>query len=436
MAAGLRTTTLRVPGLLLLEHELEVPLAHPGLAPAAAGPQRERLSVFAREVRAADDPDAASRPLLVFLQGGPGNEAPRPTRRPTSPSWLDRALRDYRVLLVDQRGTGRSVPAWLGSPEAQGVPRLTPRQQADRLVHFRADAIVADCEALRAALGVARWSVLGQSFGGFCALRYLSVAPGSLDAVLFTGGVPPLGRPVEEVYAATYATMRERNAEFHATYPQDRARLERLLERSSAGAVVLPGGDPVGPERLRQVGSALGMSDGPARLHALLERDPRSRGLAHDLASMLPFGGRDPLYAVLQEACYADGGRTAWAAQRCLPQDFRDDPGLLTGEHVFPSSLREDSELTPLADAAELLAHHDWPRLYDEEALAGCGVPAAAAVYARDPYVDRVLSLQTVDRLPTLEAWVSSEHEHNGLRADGAALLDRLLGMVAAQRSP
>ena len=67
--------------------------------------------------------------------------------------------------------------------------------------------------------------MLGQSFGGFCALNYLSVAPGSLREVLFTGGVPPVGRPVDEVYATTYATMRERNVRYHRTYPSDRARL-------------------------------------------------------------------------------------------------------------------------------------------------------------------------------------------------------------------
>ncbi len=126
-------------------------------------------------------PEVGTGPFLVYLQGGPGQEAPRPTRQPTAPAWLDRALQDFRVLMVDQRGTGRSTP--VGT-----LPGLTARQQADYLVHFRADAIVRDCEALRVALGVDRWSVLGQSFGGFCALNYLSVAPGSLREVLVHRG--------------------------------------------------------------------------------------------------------------------------------------------------------------------------------------------------------------------------------------------------------
>src|SRR5437764_1424603 len=82
------------------EHELSVPLDH-------AQPDGERITVFAREVA---DPEGRDKPLLVYLEGGPGYEAPRPTRHPTNPGWLDRALKDFRVLLLDQRGTGRSTP--------------------------------------------------------------------------------------------------------------------------------------------------------------------------------------------------------------------------------------------------------------------------------------------------------------------------------------
>lgn len=410
---ALTSTTLHVPGLVIVEHELEVPLDH-------ANPDGERITLFAREVA---DPDGRDRPFLVFLQGGPGSEAPRPTRLPTSPGWLDRALVDFRVLMVDQRGTGRSHP--VGT-----LPGLSPQQQADRLALFRADAIVADCERLRAALGVDRWSVLGQSFGGFCALTYLSLAPASLREVLITGGVPPVGRPIDDVYAATYTTLRERNHRFFATYPGDRDRLRELLRRAAAGALVLPDGSPVSPRRLRQVGNGLPMSDGAASLHYLLERDPDSPAFRHDLAAMLPFTGRNPLYAVLQEACYADGHATRWAAERLMPADFREDLTLLTGEHVHDWTFREDPELAPLAEAADLLARREWPALYDRDVLAGLDVPCAAAVYAEDGYVDRDLSLETVALVPSMRAWVTNELEHNGLRVAGERVLDRLLGMV------
>ena len=85
-----------IPGLFIAEHEFEVPLDH-----SAPG---ETITVFAREVA---DPEGRDRPWLVYLQGGPGHESPRPTGNPRGPGWLERALADFRVLLLDQRGTGR-----------------------------------------------------------------------------------------------------------------------------------------------------------------------------------------------------------------------------------------------------------------------------------------------------------------------------------------
>jgi pimeloyl-ACP methyl ester carboxylesterase len=87
---------------------------------------------------------------------------------------MKRALTEYRVLLLDQRGTGRSTPV---GPE---IPGATAADQAEYLTQFRADSIVHDAEAIRRELGVDRWSLLGQSFGGFTSLTYLSFAPEGL----------------------------------------------------------------------------------------------------------------------------------------------------------------------------------------------------------------------------------------------------------------
>ncbi|MEP7089066.1 MAG: alpha/beta fold hydrolase [Nocardioidaceae bacterium] len=405
--------TLHAPGLVLTEHELSVPLDH-------AAPDGEQITVFAREVA---DPLGRDRPFLVFLEGGPGHEAERPTRGPVSPAWLDRALRDFRVLMLDQRGTGRSTP--VGT-----LPGLSPQEQADRLAHFRADAIVADAELFRQHLGVDRWSVLGQSFGGFCALRYLSASPDSLREAFFTGGIPPVARSVDEVYATTYAAMRERNRRYYRRYPGDRPRVRALHERADAGELTLPGGERVSSQRLRSIGNGLGMSDGAEVLHYLLERDPDSPAFRHDLAGALPFTGRNPLYVVVHEACYADGEATRWSAQRTFPEEFRADPTLFTGEHVFPTFVEEDPELAPLRVAADLLAERPWPRLYDTDTLRSVEVPCAAAIYGQDAYVDRAYSEETAALLPEMRAWVTNEYEHNGLRADGERILDRLIGLA------
>jgi len=52
--------TLRIPGLVITEHEFSVPLEHPR-------PDGEHISVFAREVA---DPDGRERPFLVRSRTG------------------------------------------------------------------------------------------------------------------------------------------------------------------------------------------------------------------------------------------------------------------------------------------------------------------------------------------------------------------------------
>ena len=85
--------------------------------------------------------------------------------------------------------------------------------------------------------------------------------------------------------------------------------------------------------------------------------------------------------------------------------------------------------LAPLREAAELLAAHEWPRLYDETVLRANEVPVAAAVYADDPYVERAFSEETAGLLGA-RAWLTSEYDHDGLRADGPRVLGRLLDLA------
>ena len=409
------TSTVRLQGLVLTQHEVTVPLDH-------SHPDGEHLTLFAREVAV---PEGRERPFLVYFQGGPGGEAPRPMSG--DPSWLARALQDFRVLMVDQRGTGMSSPV-------SATSGLDAQEQADRLAHFRADAIVADVELLRRHLGVERWSILGQSFGGFCALRYLSVAPHALREVLFTGGLPPVGRLVDDVYTATWQSVLALNRDYFARYPADRDRVRTLLDLADAGELVLPDGEQVTARRLRSVGDVLGMSDGAEDLHYLFERDPASPMFRQDLAEAFPFKAYAPLYAVVHEAGYADGTATRWSAMRTMPEELHEDRTLLFGEHVFPWTFEDDPQLAPLAEAAELLAVREWPRLYDAEVLGSIDVPCAAAIYTKDAYVDRVFSEETAALIPTMRPWLDDEHLHNGLRVDGARVLDRLLTLVRERR--
>ena len=404
------TATYRVPGAILVEREHRVPLDH-------ARPDGPAITVFTREVA---DPDGVDRPYLVFLQGGPGFEATRPTSPPSG--WMKRALHDYRVLLLDQRGTGRSTPV------GPLIPGQTAADQAAYLANFRADAIVRDAEWIRGELGVERWSVLGQSFGGFTALTYLSIAPEGLREALITGGLAPIGRPVDDVYAATWRRVIAANRRYLERYPDDGARVREIHRRLAAEDVRLPSGDRLTVRRFRQLGLWLGDSAGFEHLHHVLELPFGSPAFLHDVEGGVRFA-RNPIYATLHESSYADGGATRWSAARLLPDEIEGSEAF-TAEHVFPWMFEDYGALRAHRDAAGLLAEHPWPRLYDADRLAHNEVPVAATIYVDDLYVERAFAEETAAAVRGLRAWVTSEYAHNGLRADGERVLGRLIDLV------
>jgi pimeloyl-ACP methyl ester carboxylesterase len=409
----MRLTVHRIPGLAVAEHRFQVPLDH-------KRPTGEELTVFAREV-ASVDRETDDLPWLVFFQGGPGYEAARPHRK-RDPTWLERAVDEYRVLLLDQRGTGRSSP--LG-PTIEG----SPEDQAEYLSCFRADAIVRDAEIIRKEMGIERWSVLGQSFGGFCVTSYLSRAPEGLAEAFLTGGLPPLDRHPDDVYRATYARTRVKNRAYFERYPEDRARVRQILERLGEEDVRLPSGDQLTPRRFRQLGMLLGAGDGFEQLHYIVELPFGCSAFLHDVDEVFPFA-RNPIYAVLHEACWANGASTRWSAERNIPDDFRVDVTMFTGEHIFPWMFREYGSLAPLTAVAHILAEREWPPLYDADRLRRNEVPVAAAIYAEDMYVERAFSEETAATIRGLRSWITNEYEHDGLRADGARILGRLIDLA------
>ena len=426
---GAGMMSYRQPGTVLTDLTFTVPVDH-------ADPGGRQIQLFARAVEAADPP-GSSLPWLLFLQGGPGFGAGRPIGRDT---WLDRALRDYRVLLLDQRGTGRSSPANRHTLAALG----SPQAQADYLAHFRADSIAADAELIRRQLtGGQPWSVLGQSFGGFCTVSYLSQAPEGIREAFITGGLPGLRTTADELYRATYPLVAAKNHAHYERYPADVQRAKEIARRLAASPARLPGGGLLTVEAFQALGGMLGSSRGSHALHYLLEDPFAGPELSDDFLqqvhSYLTFSA-GPLYALLHEACYAQGPATRWAAQRVRAEfaEFAataavdgDDPVLFTGEMIYPWMLANDPVLAPLADAAELLAQRDsWPDLYDPARLRASQVPAAAAVYANDMYVPLEFSLPTAQAIAGLTPWVTSEYEHDGLRVSNGAVLDRLIAMA------
>ena len=98
---------------------------------------------------------------VVFLHGGPGGGTNGKMRRFFDP-------REYRIVLFDQRGCGRS------RPHASLVENTTQH-------------LVADIEALRRHLRIERWLVFGGSWGSTLALAYAQAHPAAVTALVLRG---------------------------------------------------------------------------------------------------------------------------------------------------------------------------------------------------------------------------------------------------------
>ncbi|ALE05913.1 alpha/beta hydrolase [Arthrobacter sp. ERGS1:01] len=417
-----------IRGVGMRDHWFSAPLDH-------ANPDGPAITLFARELF---DPAKGGEkvPWLLFLQGGPGGRGNRPLGLG---GWLGEAAKSFRILMLDQRGTGLSTPA-----SRQTLPLVGDvAAQADYLAHFRATDIVADAELIRRELGSDPWSIFGQSYGGFCALTYLSFAPEGLKEVLVTGGLGPLTGPADQVYEATFGRLLARNAEYFARYPQDRELFTRLMRHVVKVSEHLPTGERLTPERLQMLGNYFGGNTRIDALHYLLEDafvptpdgDRLSDVFLAQVSAQVSRAA-NPLYAVMHESIYVQGEASNWAAARVLAErpEFHPDVAepLLTGEAVYPWYFEQDPALVPLRELAELLAARTdgWGALYDVEQLGRNTVPVAAAVYSDDIYVDRDISLATAASVQGLHVWETADFHHDGIADDGEGIFARLLSEV------
>ncbi|KAF8733106.1 hypothetical protein HU200_015473 [Digitaria exilis] len=393
-----------VPGLSLRDHRFAVPLDHSSPDGGAA------ITVFAREVVAAGK-EETSLPYLLYLQGGPGFESPRPME---AGGWLKKACEDHRVVLLDQRGTGLSTPLTPSS-----LSQITsPAKQVEYLKHFRADNIVKDAEFIRLRLvpDAKPWTVLGQSYGGFCAVTYLSFAPEGLKSVLLTGGLPPLGEPctAQTVYRACFKQVQQQNEKIYliCTIPCYfvQYRLERVWD-----PVLVPGAKrSISYYFLKEFDMWLGFD-------------------------------QNPLYALLHESIYCEGSSSKWSAEKIRAEyESLFDPVkateegravYFTGEMVFPCMFDEIHALRDLKEAAHLLAEkEDWPPLYDVSKLNNNKVPVAAAVYYEDMYVNFNIAKETASQIAGIRLWVTNEYMHSGIRDGGSHVFEHLMGLLNGKK--
>ena len=408
----------------VFNHKFELPLNY-------SNDNSVTITVFVREIINLDK-EKKNQPYLIFFQGGPGYESPRPI---SISGWIKRACEEYKVLLIDQRGTGLSTPVCSRSFEG-----LSDLEIADYLTYFRADNIVRDAEEIRKMIiGDDRWSVLGQSFGGFCAMHYLSFYQDSLDKVYITGGIPPLDAHPDDIYQRTYKRVLEKNNLFYNIFPQAINHVNRIADYLIDNEVYLPNGDLLSIRRFQQLGLNLGFSDGMPMLNFLFEEAFNGKKISYlflkNILSIQTFD-TNPIFTVLHEACYAQNFATNWSANRIL-DDFKEfslynnKKLFFTGEMLYPWMLDDYQELRVFKNAANIIAKKtDWPKLYDEKTLINNKVPIAAAVYTNDMYVDRDYSISLANIIPKINVWETNEYEHNALRSDGKKVLDLLFERI------
>ncbi|KZT18642.1 alpha/beta-hydrolase [Neolentinus lepideus HHB14362 ss-1] len=419
-------------GLKVVERFFELPLDY-------AQPDGKKIQVFARNMI----PKAKAKT--------PEEEAKLPYRGPG----FEIALQDssgfvgeiheqgYQTLWLDHRGTGLSTAI---SPEV--LTSLKSDQEiADYLKHFRADSIVKDCEAIRKILlghkkdpEDRKWTIMGQSFGGFCAITYLSFHSDGLKEVFMTGGLAPLVDHPDPVYKATIKKVAQRNKVYYEKYPQDVKRVRDLLTYLEQNEVLLPNGGRLTPSRWQQLGIDFGTSGGIDRVHQLVFRATNDLAIFGRLSYKLlqtvmekqAYDG-NPLYAILHEAIYCQGRAPEWAAARIVSQDPRfswthvktlaeSEPIYYYGEMIFPDMFDDYSNLRPLKGAAELLAKDsEWGPLYDLRQLAKNEVKVSAVTY-----VNYELAQETAAAIKNTEQYITNQLFHNGIHVDPKDVMGRL----------
>ncbi|KAF2714169.1 alpha/beta-hydrolase [Pleomassaria siparia CBS 279.74] len=436
-----------VPGKLkITEHFFQVPRDY-------ANPSAGTIQLFARSARkfekpadysSTEDAKKSQLPWLVYLQGGPGFQC----RSPQNTTWGQTIIdKGYQVLCLDQRGTGLSTAISQSSLQLRGDEKV----QTEYMKSFRADSIVKDCEAVRKALTEGfpeekkKWSVLGQSFGGFCITTYLSFFPEGLKEAFLFGGLPPMRDGPDEVYERLYRRVRQRNEKYYEKYPEDVERVKRIvkfLQRNGDTTVRTQGGEGyLTARRFLQIGIYFGKHGGFDQVHDLVLRCDTdltqfghlTRPVVMECESSQSFDS-NVIYALLHEPIYCQGTASSWSAERLLSSNPEfslqaEGPIFFTGEMIYPFMFDAYPELIKLSKVAHALAEDkEWPQLYNLEQLAKNEVPVYAAVYHDDMYVDFDLSMETASKIKGAKTFVTNAMYHDAI---GSKMEDVIKGVWA-----
>ncbi len=410
-------------GFNIKEHSFTLPLDYRSTNDSS-------IDVFARELSTNEE-----LPWLIYFQGGPGFGA----LKPSANGWLKAAAHRFQILLLDQRGTGRSSPI-----HASTLTHLSAAETAAYLKLFRADNIVRDAEQIRTKLGISKWSSLGQSFGGFCTLTYLSFFPKSLERCFVTGGIAAIYDHVDDIYRQCYREVISKTEQFFQKYPRAFELCQEIANYLHQHKVFFTNGQRFTVEQFQALGIELGRGRGKESLYSMIEdaftantegQRCLNDAFIHRVYCAQSFNSH-PIYAILHESIYSEGEASRWSANR-IRQEFPElnwQPGkklMFTGEMIFPSMFEDFPALTPLKKAAHLLAQDSkMAPLYRRSQLANNKVPLYCAVYLHDMYVPAELSRKTLAHMSHVHPWYTSKYEHDGLSQDGEYIFNYLADMA------
>ncbi|MFD7825887.1 alpha/beta fold hydrolase [Kitasatospora sp. NPDC059803] len=185
---------------------------------------------------------------LLFLTGGPGQPGVPAIKRMAGK--LEPVLKDYRLVMYDQRGTGRGALQCPGLQEDMGSSDLAlPRKQSiadcaaalgPNARHYSTADTVADIDLLRRALGDRRLTLDGVSYGSFVAERYALAHPAHVARLVLDSVVPQQGFDPLDL-AALPASARVLRAACQATgcTTDPAADLAATVRRYGNGAQIL-----------------------------------------------------------------------------------------------------------------------------------------------------------------------------------------------------
>ena len=426
--------------LIVGELFFEVPLDH-------SKPDGRRIRLFCRTaekyenpVNPADAEKPKHLPLITYINGGPGFGCPHPGKAPWTKILLDKG---YKHVTLDQRGMGSSNTVTAATLQREGDDQA----QADYLTYFRQTSTVCDLEAIRLCMtkdypeNQRKWSIMGQSYGGWVSTSYLSMYPEGLRESFIFGGLPPvLETNPDKTVKNAIIKLKERSNAYYSKFPDDISRVATIISYLKTTSVKFPDGGVLTPGRFLEIGMSIGMGGGMTEVHDRVIRAVNDLDLFGEFTRPtldLLFGWMSfdttVLYALLHMPIYCQGEASNWAFDRMIDAepdfDYNQDQEKYhwRGEMVFKRAFDDHSELRLLKNVAELLAKkEDWAPLYDIEQLKRNKVPVYAAVYTEDMYVGLETSLQTAGIIRGCKYFLTNQMYHDAIRGDTKEVLEAL----------